>query len=292
MRTELDYISGASILPEGAFGISPSNVNNFFTSPSQWYREQVLGEDGFTGSTSSVLGTIVHYCAESFAKKQTVNINEIYNYIYKECVLTKDLSPKFEDTLPEEEKIEFLRMAGNNPEIDVHRILDQWKIMGQTLINYLSENGLPYRSEELIKAEIIPGYWVSGSADAVKGSDVSAVLEDYKTTGKLTADTTIPSYYKYQLLTYAYIYNQMGVNVDRIRIIWITNNVVGRVSEKTGKPMKDYPCTVTAVTEPITQGDLNFIKSILTLVAESVRAVKETPSLTHLIFKDMRLKTN
>ena len=59
--TPLDYVSGSSILPEGTFGISPSSMNDFVTAPHKWYRDNVLGQNSFTGSTASVLGTIVHY---------------------------------------------------------------------------------------------------------------------------------------------------------------------------------------------------------------------------------------
>lgn len=259
IKTRLDYVSGRTLLPEGAFGISPSNVNKFFDKPHEWYREQVLGEDGFDGNTSSTLGTIVHFCGEEFATKQTVDHEEIEKYLAKEAA---------------------------KPDVDGHYIESQWKVMGQALIDYLRENGIPDRVEELVKWEVIPGYFASGSADAVHGT----TLIDYKTTSNMTAPDKIPYYYKYQLLTYAYIYNQLGITIDRIRIVWITHNQTGRFSEKTGKPLKDYPTTVTAVTEMITQEDLDFIESLLKLVAESVDTVKQNPDLAYLVFKDYRLK--
>ena len=158
--------------------------------------------------------------------------------------------------------------------------------MSQALIDYLSNNGLPQRSEEPIKAEIMPGYWAAGSADGVLGD----CLVDYKSTSYLNPPTEIPQYYKYQLLTYAYIYNKMGIPINRIRIVWITNNVVGRISDKTGKPMKDYPATVAACTETITNEDMDFIESILKLVAEKVAYYKAHPETAYLLFNDYRLK--
>lgn len=226
--------------------------------PHYWFRSEVLGEEQFTGNTSSMLGTIVHFCAEEFIKKQTVETSEIEAFI-----------SEITDT-----------------EIDVDYIRAQWKPMGQALIDYLTNAGLPQRSEELISHEIMPGYWVAGSADALQGD----CLVDFKTTSKLTAPTDIPIYYLYQLLTYAYIYNKMGVPVNRIRIVWVTNNIVGRISDKTGKPMKDYPATVSTSTQTITNEDMDFIESILKLTAEKVAYYKANPETAYLLFNDYRLK--
>ena len=44
--------------------LSPSSIGMFTERPWQWYRQNVLGLDKFEYNTSSVLGTVVHYCAE------------------------------------------------------------------------------------------------------------------------------------------------------------------------------------------------------------------------------------
>ena len=124
----------------------------------------------------------------------------------------------------------------------------------------------------------------------VRKNGHDGVLIDYKTTSNLNPPEEIPSYYRYQLLAYAYMYNKMGIPINRIRIVWITNNVVGRISEKTGKPMKDYPATVGVCTETITNEDLDFIESIFKLICETVEAYQANPSLAYLLFKDYRLK--
>lgn len=302
IKTELDYVSGKTLLEEGQFGISPSGINNFITKPHEWYREHVLGEEGFRGSTASVLGTICHYCAESVTKsmkkdgKPYVNVEEIYNHIYNETVLIKNdeewlnltayMAP--EDMEARELKwTEYLQLNANNPEIDASVILDQWKPMANALVKaILSKSKVPDKAEELIKTEIIPGFFASGSADAWQ----DGCLIDYKTTSDKTPKDYIPSNYKYQLLTYAYIYNQLGIKTDRIRIVWVTRNEVNRISEKTGKPLKDYPTQVVEVTEQVSQNDMEFIESVLKLIAETVQASRDYPELTHCLFKDYRLK--
>ena len=100
----------------------------------------------------------------------------------------------------------------------------------------------------------------------------------------------MPQNYKVQLLTYAWIYRKLGVDIQNIRIVWITNNIVGRVSEKTGKPLKDYPSKVIPVTQVITNEDMEFIESYLKLIAETYLKAKECPELTYLLFSDYRLK--
>lgn len=257
--TRLDYVSGTSILPSTAkFKISPSAINNFFAKPHDWFRSEVLGEDTFLGNTASVLGTIVHFCAEEYTKKQTVDVEEIEKFLSEI----------------------------DNPDVNIDYVKNQWKPMAQALIDNIRAQGLPQRSEEMIKNEIIPDYFVAGSCDAVLGDCVV----DYKTTSQLTPPTAIPPYYRYQLLAYAYMYNKIGIPINRIRIKWITNNAVGRISEKTGKPMKDYPATVADCTETITNEDMDFIESILKLICETVAYYKANPSLAYILFRDYRLK--
>lgn len=308
ITTALDYVSGASILPAGAFGISPSNIYKFFDKPHEWFREQILGEEGFKGSTSSVLGTCVHFCAEQYSKYGTVDVDQIFKYIYKETCSNANEEywgavASFTGSQEEREEgfTNFILNNCDNPDIDAQTILDQWKPMGQTVINHLYTEGVPQRSEELIKAQIpvenLPlgitppddsiSFFASGSCDAVLND---SVLIDYKTTSDKTPKNYIPMHYRYQLLTYAYIYNKMGIPVDRIRIIWVTRNETNRISEKTNKPMKDYPSQAVAVTEQITEQDLLFIESILKLISETVYMYKLYPQLAYTLFKDYRLK--
>ena len=294
MTTDLHYVSGQSIIPPDAFGISPSGVSKFLDKTHEWYREMVLGEKSFTGSTSTVLGTCVHYCAEQYIKHKKVNYIEIYKYLYTQCC-TPDpaIEEQFLSYAPfelsasdESDIIAWLRKNSTNPDIDCNYILDQWRPMGQALISHLIKTGIPQQSEPMFCAEVIPNYWASGSIDAIKGD----MIIDYKTTSEKSPKSYIPMNYKYQLLTYAWICSKNNIPIDRISIIWVTNNEVGRISEVTGKPLKDYPAQAVQVTEQITKADIDFIESILTMIASTVQASKDQPDLTWLLFKDPRLK--
>lgn len=286
MKTRLDYTPGNSILPEGSFGISPSQLATFFSSPNQWYREQVLGEKAeFQGNTSSYLGTLVHFIAEEYTKSGEYDVTEIYKYLYKELCSNKSIIPDFSD---EEETEIFLLENADKEGVDIRTILGKFRHMGDHIIEYLDRVGVPTHSEDLISAEVQEGYYVCGSCDSY--NENTKTVSDYKSTSLTSPKDSIPYNYKLQLLCYAYIYRAMGFPVDKIQIIWITQPDINRVSEKTGKPLKDYPCQVVPVTYMLQESDWQLIESILALVAESVKADKTNPELRHVIWKDYRLK--
>jgi len=290
MTTKLDYISGSTIIPEGSFGISPSSISSFISAPHKWYREYVLGERDFSQSTATVLGTICHFIAEEYVTKKSVDKLEIYKYIYKHTCPPSIPFPTTDDL----DAIEsFLYENCLTSPIDGQYILSQWIIMGNTLITYLKNRPPVAEVENMIAAEILPSFYAAGSADKLEGPGKGKgfhCLTDYKTTSDLSPKDYIPMNYKYQLLTYAWICRQNGIPIDRISIIWVTNNVVGRISEVTGKPMKDYPTQAVQVTEQITDTDFDFIESILGMIADTVQASKDYPHLKSVLFKDPRLK--
>lgn len=292
MKTELDYVPGSSIIPIGAFGISPSQLYTFFDKPHMWYRSEILGENTFNGSTSTMLGTIVHFIAKEYVKTKQVRTEEIYRYLLvnlcPSLADTDDTYKLLDKALDNREQIEEYIVENNEREdIDASFILAQFRPMGNALMQNLRTNPRPNRSEELIKAEIIPNVYACGSCDAVIGD---REIVDYKTTSDTSPKDYIPYNYKLQLLTYAYIYKQMGLDIDRITIIWITQEQINRGLGKNGRPLKDYPVIVSRVSESISKQDFEFIESLLKLVAETIVADQQHPELRHIIWRDYRLK--
>ena len=259
-KTELDYESGSRFLPDGIFKISPSSFNNFIKYPHNWYREQVLGESGFEGNTSSVIGTLVHYVAEKVAKGKTPDKEEMAQYVVNHS---------------------------DNPDVESSVVLGSYVAMAERLVNDYVLKNMPTRVEEFISYDMGGGVWVGGSVDAVDGE---TCIVDYKTYNSKTKPKSIPMNYKYQLLIYAYIYRKMDVEIDRIRLVYVNRTIDGGISEKTGKPLKSYPSEVTVLTEVITADDMEFIESVLTLCKDTYLKAKEDPSLVHLLYRDMRLK--
>lgn len=278
MTTKLDYTPGRTVIPEKAFAISPSRIHSFFNKTHEWYRTEVLGETGFEGSTASILGTVCHYAADCIGNGEEPDFHEICKYLISQVV--------DDPTLPSDpdDYEEYLYENQTRLDIDLNIIATQMFPMIEAIRNDMTT--LPSRTEELVSAAITPGYYVCGSADAVFGT----MLVDYKTTSDLTPKDYIPYEYKLQLLCYAYAYKRQGVPIDRIAIKWVTRANVGRVSEKTGKPLKDYPSVVHTVIHLVTQEDWEFIEQILKLVAETVQYVREHPESAYIVFRDYRLK--
>jgi len=284
MSTRLDYIPGSSIVPPDVFTISPSSLGKFFDEPHTWYREHVLGERSFDQTTSTCLGTIVHFCGEDFIFSGKVDRTEIYRYLYS--VVCPSNSPELPSTEPE--MLAVLNQY-KHATIDIQHILDQYRPMGNALLDYIRK--LPKHiapiSEEMVATEVIPGYWLAGSCDLRLGVNIY----DYKTTSALSAPSSITYGYRLQLLAYAYALIKSGHPISTASIIWVTTNQVNRTSPETGKPMKDYPATCS-VSKSITidEQSLEFIESILKLVAETVQFVQANPDKAYIAFRDYRLK--
>lgn len=250
--------------PEGGvMNFGPSRFAEFISYPHNWFRVQVLGEAMFDYNTSSVLGTCVHYCAEKVAKEEEVDQEAIEEYIASHAA---------------------------NDDYDPAIVRSQYVGMAEELVNaYVLRNDF-LEVETTHQAEIKKGYYAGGTLDALQGTKEDCMIVDYKTYNSKTTPKTIPQNYKYQLLVYAWILKQNGYNPTRIRLAYINRNIDGGVSEKTGKPLKSYPPTVTVLTEVITDIDLDFIGGLLELAVDSVEAWKAHPELAHVIWHDPRLK--
>ena len=251
-------------MPEGGvFKISPSAFPKFVDRPHIWYRDEVLDENPFSHNTSSVIGTIVHYCAECVARNQDVNQDYIDEYI---------------------------NLLEIHDEYDPNVVREQYTNMAERLVNdYVLECSDILEVETQHVVEIKDGFYAGGTIDLLQGSKEECMLVDYKSYSSKTKPRAIPSHYKYQLLVYCYILAVLGYNVSRIRLVYINRHIEGEISEKTGKQMKSYPPEVTVLTETIIEEDLAFIEGLLLLAVDSVKASEAHPELRHVIWHDPRL---
>tara|TARA_B110000908_G_C10196009_1_gene422931 strand:- start:106 stop:915 length:810 start_codon:yes stop_codon:yes gene_type:complete len=267
MSNPLEYDHDTSYLPDDCvLKISPSKFSSFISKKHQWYREVVLKEDGFMGSTSSVIGTIVHYVAECVASKSDIDKDAIYEYIES----SKSIGEEYcADT-----------------------VIANIEQMSSVLVNeYVIPNMDNYLEVETVHtAGLGYGIYASGKLDALEGTKDDCCIVDYKTYNSKSTPKTIPQAYKYQLLVYAFLLNKNGYNPTRIKLVYVNRNIDGGVSEKTGKALKSYPPQVTVLVESITDEDIEFIGGLLDLCADSVLAGQEYPELLHVIWNDPRLK--
>ena len=264
----LAYNNGIGIVKEGDFRISASGISRFFSNTNAWWRENMMGETGFISSTASVLGTCVHYVAEVFAKTGTFtdqNKQEVEDYIVAHT------NPAYTDY---------------NEEVDGDIIRTQYKIMAQNIVNEYLINNIPTQVELFVTEEILPGIFVGGSIDAITND----IVCDYKTTSMTKLPETIKFEYRLQLLTYAWIMRKQGTTINRIRIIYVSRDKPGAISEKTGRQLKSYPSEVKVITENVTEEDFEYIQGIINMISHSVQRWNEVPEDRYLLAQDWRLK--
>ncbi|WAK44660.1 ATP-dependent helicase [Alteromonas phage vB_AmeP_PT11-V19] len=264
IKTALDYVSTPS--PEDTeLKISPSAFPNFVERPHYWYQTQILKENVFEYNTMSVVGTIVHYCAEMIAKGKEVDEAEIEKYISKH-------KPK--------------------EDFDQEYVRAHWLEAASVLVNQyvLRQSATIIEAEKQVCASLGDGYYVAGTLDLLQGTKEDALLVDYKTYRSKTKPKAIPANYRYQLLVYAWALRQLGYNVTRIRLCYVNAYIDGGISEKTNKPLKSYPSELTVLTETIEEKDFEFIESMLMLCKETYQASLNYPDLRHVIYHDPRLK--
>ena len=259
MKQINDYYDGLDRFPEGSIKISPSSLGRFFSYTSQWYRETLLGEDGFQGSTATILGSIVHFAAET---RKAPSETMVLEYISKQ-------------------KCEY----------ELDEILANYIPMCEAIVDHLlesQETETIVKEEEFINTHIKDIVHVGGTYDALyetteyvdENGEVHTgnfkILRDYKTA------TQKPSYgftkdYSTQLLTYVYVLKEQGINIDAIELKYIT------------RPTKTLPARIFTFIRPVTIENLEYIDSVLTLVADSILSFIEYPHLRGVIAQDGRL---
>lgn len=255
-RNYFEYNSGKDIT-NGAFRIGASQLSKFFDETSVWYHENLLGVEGFAGNTATTLGTIVHAGIEMFVRDGEVDYDAIEGYL----------------------------SSINDPLIDKLHIHTQYQPMLDAVLPYV-QNHMPNEVEKFVFHEILPGIGAGGSIDALRGDTIM----DWKTTSAKTAPTKFSRRYWFQQMCYAWVLKQQGIDIRFLKLVYITQSEMGRVSEKTGKPLKDYPSVISVVTEEVTDDKLALIGSCLGIVAESVQAWHKMPEIRHLLAQDSRVK--
>ena len=266
-----DYYDGMDQLPKGAFKISPSSIDRFFSDKTTWFRENLLGEaKKFTGSTSTVLGTICHHCCEKVVEAKNAGV------------------PHDSDKLLEEVE-EYLSIYDGDEEYDTGVIRALWRNMAEPLIKEYVLPANTIATEDFILHEIIDGVFVGGTYDAITSTvpndDINnpigrLTVRDYKTAS--TKPSSFNWAYTLQAYTYAYILHQKGIKVSEVELVY------------TVRPTKSKPgeYRVLNFTKPFDDHAYTMIEGILKLIAESVQCFKDWPDMQYLLAADYRLKNN
>lgn len=288
---KLDYSYGNLTKP-GTFRISASQISSFFDFTNNWYRKNLLGEDvGFITSSSATAGTAIHWAAENYIKDNLQLTQEAKDEMY---AYIDEQAAKFPDLVNSDQCREI--------------ISPMWR----SLREFIQQNpgGLV---EPFLEVEILPGITVGGSIDRlyIPGDTTiytdleqlrgkSVYIQDWKTTStKYASDKSITQSamtknYEWQLLVYAYVLKKAyNINTLAIQDIFITREYEGEISEKTGKRGKAYPSMVVPITKPVTPESLEFIESIINIVAHSVQSFVLNPGPQRaLLAQDWRLSNH
>lgn len=268
MKEELKDIfiyKGGTDLPENAYRLSGSTFAKWVSTPWDWYREQVLGLDVFESTTSTILGTCVHLAAECYEKRIS-NIKEEV-----------------------EKQLEEFVYDNPNLEIDTYEVKRQFPLMVKALVDgYLVSAPKAIAVEEELTVKLSDNLYAQGAVDRRE----KGMVVDYKTFNSTTDPKTMPSYYKYQLLYYAWLYSKLDIYIDRIRLVYVSREIdTRRVSEKTGKPIgKLTPARTVVLTEEVSEEDIKWVESMVDLWVDTMNLSIEHPEYNHIIFHDPRLK--
>ena len=248
------YYDGSDVITEdngssNYFKISPSSISSFFEYPRSWWGENFLNEPGFAGSTSTILGTIVHYFAECAAN---------------------DIMP----LLPQQVVENYLSTI--TFDCDKDEIRANWETMADVLLAGCVYNTKFHSTEKFIFHKVLPSIYVGGTYDAIVYNDVGElVLRDYKTSA--TKPSVFPNGYRMQLLTYAYILRSKGIDIKHIELCYIT------------RATKTLPPRYFNFTEPLIGGSIVKIESQISTIAHSVELWSKQPELRWALAQDYRL---
>jgi len=242
-ETIFDYYTGEDQMPEGSFKISPSGVEKFFSDKTTWYRENLLGEaKKFTGSTSTVLGTCVHACAEVVAT--ALRNKEPHN----SAVLADAVDA-------------YISKYDGDEEYDTQHIRDMWRNMSEALIKDYVLQANTIATEDFILHELLPGIYVGGTYDAITSTvpfdDLynpvgQLTVRDYKTAS--TKPSSFSYAYKLQALTYCYILHQKGIKVSHFCFRFHSTVALRAHPSKTTGHACHHPQRTTVITRKCHRG--------------------------------------
>jgi ATP-dependent helicase/DNAse subunit B len=241
---------------------SVTQMNEFINNPNHFFRKVILKEDIPFANNATALGTIIHY-----AISQAHNDSEIHDFEINEYL----------DSLSEFD-------------IDYRWILNKFSQMKNIVVPFAKNFSID-KPNEFEKAHLLKldeHIYLGGTLDCRYDNTII----DYKTTNKLTItkDDELPEKYINQLYTYAYMLHQEGIAVDKAAIMYMTIPEVGRISEKTGKPMKDYPCRCFVVEKYLQQEKMDEIIKKIELIKETIKLILNDRKLLPYFARDLELK--
>lgn len=241
----------------GKYIVSASTIDTFFKDTRE-FLNIIDGNPTFKGNDSTVLGTLVHYIASQTVMNKQIDRTEMYDYFCE-----------------------------NSSYITDSDLLDKAFEISETLIPYIKNNIHSYKyCEDRFNHKVSDNFMLCGTTDLVVGDE----LIDFKTTKDQKKIYTFPEHYISQLSTYIYLLKNNNIEINRFALIWITVPNTNRISEKTGKRLKEYPTQINKISMEVNNEILNNIEKKLKLISDSIELSISNPEYKHIIFKDYDLK--
>lgn len=248
----------------GKYNISATQIERFFKDSIGFYKNVVKNEITFKGNSNTMLGTIVHYCISSFLQGN-----------HDKEMITKNIT----------EYISQMNFEELEEEIDFD-VLAKWKDMANEAIKWCSSNldlyDLQSEKRYIAMLDEEDNIYLNGTLDLLhKGEE----LIDFKTTSNMTDINSIPTQYITQLYAYCYLLDMNDIPLPRfLSIVYIHQPYLNRISEITGKKLKDYPCRVYKL--PIEFDDKTYflVKEKINLIKNAIKS--NNPVLAFRLYGD------
>ena len=238
---------------------SVTQMNEFINNPNNFFRKVILKEDIPFANNYTTLGTLCHYAISQAHMGDGIHDFEVNEYL---------------DSLSEFN-------------IDYAWVLEKFKQMQDTIIPFARNISIA-EPDEFEKAHLLKldeHIYLGGTLDCRYGN----VIIDYKTTSDkyISDEKELPEKYINQLYTYAYMLHQEGIAVDKVAIMYMTVPELGRISEKTGKYMKDYPCRCFVVEQYLRQEKMDEIIKQIELIKETIKLILNNRKLLPYFARDL-----
>lgn len=257
------YDDKRKLVPEDKYLFSVTQINEFFANPNEFFRKVILKEDIPFACNATVLGTLCHYAISQAHENKEILKEEINEYRHSLA--------EFDN-------------------LDWDYILNKFNEMKETII-YNATNMFVTQPTEVEQHHILKltdNVYIGGTLDARYGN----LIVDYKTTSDkyITEEKPLPSNYINQLYAYSYILHQEKIAVDRIAICYMTVPDTMRVSQATGKRMKDYPCKFIKVEQYLSEKIMKDVENKMYLIAETIEYILKNKASLKYFARDLEIK--
>lgn len=222
----------------GKYVFTASMVEGYFNNPKNFW-QRLLQPDFELANFRTILGTVVHYCAEQYIKTGTIKESDCKDYIISKRKFMLDQ--------------------------EFNYVLNSYQEMATMLFAYFDKLTEKIESEIKLQTELTPNVVFAGTCDLM----TSTAIVDIKTISQFSEVQFIPPNYRTQLLGYKYLAEKNGKNIQDLGCLYVTTPRHGEVG-KTGKLLKDYPSNIYYVHADYIDEQIEEFNNKLFLIANAI----------------------